>query len=59
MCHRVQCPKCNKPTWAGCGNHIDSALAGVPLDERCHCKKWTNAGAGGAPAGGGDGCKAQ
>src|SRR3990167_9740002 len=29
MCKRVACPKCQKPTWAGCGLHIDQALAGV------------------------------
>jgi hypothetical protein len=28
MCRRVECGKCKKPTWAGCGQHIESALAG-------------------------------
>jgi hypothetical protein len=27
-----------KPTWEGCGEHIEDALAGVPMDERCTCK---------------------
>ncbi len=35
MCHRVTCKKCGKATWAGCGNHIEQALAGVPQSERC------------------------
>ncbi len=35
MCHRVTCRKCGKPTWAGCGNHIEQALAGVPKADRC------------------------
>lgn len=35
MCHQVTCRKCGKPTWAGCGNHIDQALAGVPKSQRC------------------------
>ncbi|QOQ39524.1 hypothetical protein [Trueperella pecoris] len=35
MCQRVTCRKCGKPTWAGCGNHIEQALAGVPQSERC------------------------
>ncbi len=26
MCHRVTCSICSKPTWAGCGMHIESAL---------------------------------
>jgi hypothetical protein len=37
MCSRVTCPDCGKPTWAGCGQHIEQALAGVPKDERCRC----------------------
>lgn len=37
MCSRVTCNECNKPTWAGCGRHIEQALAGVPLDQRCKC----------------------
>ncbi len=35
MCRRVTCKQCGKPTWAGCGNHIEQALAGVPKKERC------------------------
>lgn len=31
------------PCRVGCGKHIDSALAGVPEEERCHCKAWTQA----------------
>jgi len=37
MCHRVQCRKCAKPTWTGCGLHIEQALSGVPVDQRCRC----------------------
>ncbi len=37
MCHRVQCKRCGKPTWAGCGRHIEQALAGVPREQRCQC----------------------
>jgi hypothetical protein len=37
MCHRTTCRTCNKPTWAGCGNHIEIALAGVPKSQRCSC----------------------
>ena len=35
MCRKVVCKTCNKATWAGCGMHIDSALAGVAEGERC------------------------
>jgi hypothetical protein len=37
MCHRVTCRTCNKPSWAGCGNHVEQALAGVPKPQRCSC----------------------
>lgn len=35
MCRRVTCKVCNKPSWAGCGQHIEQALAGVPKKDRC------------------------
>lgn len=37
MCSRVNCRRCNKPTWSGCGNHIEEALAGVAKKDRCQC----------------------
>lgn len=39
MCSRVSCEKCGKPTWAGCGRHIEQALAGVPRPQRCKCRE--------------------
>lgn len=39
MCMKVTCTKCGKPTWAGCGKHIEQALAGVPEAERCKCPR--------------------
>lgn len=39
MCVRVSCDRCAKPTWRGCGEHIEEALAGVPEAERCHCDR--------------------
>lgn len=32
MCRQVTCTKCGKPTWAGCGNHIESALSDVNIN---------------------------
>jgi hypothetical protein len=37
MCQKVQCSRCGKPTWSGCGQHIEQALAGVPPEKRCTC----------------------
>ena len=38
MCRRVQCSKCSKPSWAGCGAHVESVLGDVPKNQRCQCK---------------------
>jgi hypothetical protein len=35
MCRPVTCRACGKTTWAGCGQHIDQVMRGVPKDERC------------------------
>ena len=37
MCRRVTCPKCEKPTFAGCGAHVEQVLGDVPKDLRCRC----------------------
>ncbi len=39
MCQPVTCARCGKTTWAGCGEHIESALAGVPAENRCTCAR--------------------
>ena len=39
MCVRVNCDKCGKASWAGCGAHVDQVLAGVPKDKRCTCPR--------------------
>ena len=46
MCRRVECPKCKKPSYAGCGKHIEQVLADVPRENRCACRDQpTRAGA--------------
>ncbi len=48
MCRRVACRTCGKPTYAGCGQHVEQVLAGVPKSQRCACTAETrNGGAGG------------
>jgi len=37
MCRRIQCEKCGKPSFAGCGMHVEQVLADVPRAERCRC----------------------
>lgn len=35
MCRAVTCKTCQKTTWAGCGQHVDQVMRGVPKAERC------------------------
>ncbi len=46
MCRAVRCKSCGMTTWAGCGQHIDQVLAGVPHADRCpgHPKSERTAG---------------
>lgn len=37
MCRRVSCGKCGRPTFAGCGAHVEQVLGDVPKAERCQC----------------------
>lgn len=37
MCRQVSCKACKKPTWAGCGQHKEQVLRGIPKNERCKC----------------------
>lgn len=39
MCMRVTCPNCQKPTYSGCGMHIEEVLGDVPRDKRCRCRE--------------------
>ncbi len=39
MCQRVTCNSCGKPTYAGCGRHIEQVLGNVPSEKRCKCRE--------------------
>lgn len=39
MCRRVACEKCGKPSWAGCGAHVEQVLGNVPQKDRCQCRE--------------------
>jgi len=39
MCRRVACRKCGKPTWAGCGAHVEQVIGDVPPADRCQCRE--------------------
>lgn len=44
MCRAVTCRKCGKPTWAGCGAHVEQVLGHVPTAQRCLCRDAAAAG---------------
>ena len=35
MCRQATCRQCGKTTWAGCGQHVDQVMRGVPGGQRC------------------------
>ena len=39
MCRRVECSQCKKPTYAGCGMHIEQVLGDVARADRCSCRE--------------------
>ena len=46
MCRPATCRTCGKTTWAGCGQHVDQVMRGVPSAQRCpgHAKDETAGG---------------
>ncbi len=44
MCTRTTCPRCHKPSYAGCGRHVEQVLGDVPEAERCKCREEAEAG---------------
>jgi len=38
MCRRIDCRKCGRPTYAGCGMHVEQVLGNVPPAARCQCR---------------------
>lgn len=44
MCRPVTCKKCNKTTWAGCGQHVDEVMADVPAANQCTCDATASVG---------------
>jgi len=38
MCSRMTCTECGKPSFVGCGRHVEAVLGDVPRDQRCRCR---------------------
>lgn len=45
------CKTCKKPTWAGCGAHVEQVLGDVPKAQRCQCRETKAVARSVAPAG--------
>lgn len=41
MCAEVTCKKCGRPSWRGCGQHVEQVLGHVAPTERCRCREQT------------------
>jgi len=39
MCRRVSCSKCGRPTYSGCGAHVEQVLGDVKPTDRCRCRE--------------------
>jgi len=53
MCSYATCRSCGKPTYSGCGAHIEQVLGHVPREARCRCREMKAAdrqGATGTPS---------
>lgn len=46
MCRLATCSSCGKPTYAGCGMHVEQVLGHVPKAERCACRDQPEASTG-------------
>ena len=47
MCRPTTCRTCTKTTWAGCGQHVDQVMSGVPRTQRCDCEPAARSTGGG------------
>lgn len=39
MCTRINCTSCGKPSYVGCGRHVEQVLGNVPPEKRCKCRE--------------------
>ncbi|KAL6847040.1 hypothetical protein ACP4OV_022893 [Aristida adscensionis] len=40
MCFKVECSKCGKFTWSGCGKHVAAVHRSIDDGKHCTCKPW-------------------
>jgi hypothetical protein len=42
MCTRIVCRQCQRPSYSGCGRHVEQVLGDVAPDDRCQCPAQPN-----------------
>ncbi|KAG5624038.1 hypothetical protein H5410_009256 [Solanum commersonii] len=40
MCYRVDCKKCGKYSWGGCGKHLSTLYGSIEQGKHCNCRPW-------------------
>jgi hypothetical protein len=50
MCQRITCSTCHKPSYAGCGRHVEQVLGDVSPSDRCKCREERAASGKGEPS---------
>lgn len=50
MCRRIVCSSCGKPSYAGCGKHVEEVLGDVRPEDRCRCRDEKKSSARGSVA---------
>ncbi len=50
MCQATTCSRCGKPTYVGCGAHVEQVLGHVKAEDRCRCREDARAEAGREPS---------
>jgi len=41
MCQRITCQSCGRPSFTGCGRHVENVLGDVAPADRCQCGSTT------------------
>uniref|UniRef100_A0A7N2M047 Uncharacterized protein n=1 Tax=Quercus lobata TaxID=97700 RepID=A0A7N2M047_QUELO len=40
MCFQVECKRCGKTSWGGCGKHLKTLYASIDEGKHCMCRSW-------------------
>lgn len=40
MCYKVECKRCGKTSWGGCGKHLTTLYPTIEEGKHCMCRSW-------------------